>query len=224
MANFTQEFVDFFKELGKNNHREWFHANKKRYENHVKKPFYAFVQLLIEEMKKVEPELDIEVKNTVFRINRDIRFSKDKSPYKNFVAAAISRGGRKDMQYPGVYVHLEPGNFMIAGGCYMPDKENLTKLRRFIIEHPKEIEAAMNDIEFNKIYGGMAEGEKNKILPKEFKEYGKEHPLIFNKQFYYYKSYEDESIFLREDLVDFVMKHFRAGKLWNQLIIKALYS
>ena len=127
------------------------------------------------------------------------------------------------MQYPGVYVHLEPGNFMIAGGCYMPDKENLSKLRRYIIDHPGEIEVALNDSVMINMYGGLAEGEKNKILPKEFKEFGKDHPIIFNKQYYYYRTYQDEGIFLIDDLVEFVMEHYRAGRLWNQVIINALY-
>jgi len=224
MAYFTQEFVDFFKELAKNNNKEWFHANKKRYEQNVKKPFYSFVQSIIDELKKEDPGLKIEVKNTVFRINRDIRFSKDKSPYKNHVAAAISRGGRKDMQYPGIYIHLEPGNFMMAGGCYMPDKENLYLLRKYIIDHPEEIKKALSDPTFVKMYGGLAEGEKNKILPKEFKEHGASHPLIFNKQYYYYKTISDENIFLAEDLLKLVIDHYKGGEPWNQIIRNALYS
>ena len=223
MAYFTQEFIDFFKELAKNNHKDWFHANKKRYESHVKKPFYAFIQDVIDEMKKEDPELNIEVKNTVFRINRDIRFSKDKSPYKNHVAAAVSRGGRKDMQYPGIYIHLEPGNVTLAGGCYAPDKDKLSTLRHYIIQNPEEVKEALNDKKFKKVFGGLAEGEKNKILPKDLKEYGEDHPLIFNKQYYYWKSYEDEKELLRDDLLKFVMDHYDAGKSWNEVIKKALY-
>ena len=224
MRYFTIEFVKFFKDLGKNNNRDWFQANKSRYEQHVKKPFYRFVQDIIEEMKNYDAELNLDVKNAVFRINRDIRFSKDKSPYKNFVAAAISRGGRKDMQYPGIYIHLEPGNFMIAGGCYMPDKTNLSKLRRYIIEHPKEIKSALGNKHFNTMYGGLADGEKNKILPKELKDYGNDHPLIYNKQYYYSSTIPDEGVFLRDDLLMLVMEHFEAGMPWNQVIINALYS
>lgn len=224
MAYFTQEFIEFFKELAQNNHRDWFHANKKRYENHVKKPFYAFIQDVIDVMKKEDPEMNLEVKNAVFRINRDIRFSKDKTPYKNHVGAAVSRGGRKDMQYPGIYIHLEPGNVGLAGGCYKPDKENLSKMRQFIVQNGEEVKAALEDKKFKKVFGGLAEGEKNKILPKDFKEFGNEHPLIFNKQFYYWKEYKDENIILRDDLLQFVMDHYDAGKSWNSIVKKALYS
>lgn len=223
MAYFTKEFIDFFKELAQNNHRDWFHANKKRYENHVKKPFYAFIQDVIDEMKKDDPEMNIQVKNTVFRINRDIRFSKDKSPYKNHMGAAVSRGGRKEMEYPGIYIHLEPGNFGLAGGCYKPEKENLSKMRHYIVNNAEEVKAALEDKKFKKVFGGLTEGEKNKILPKDLKEYGDEHPLIFNKQFFYWKSYEDEKEILREDLLEFVMDHYDAGKPWNEVVKKALF-
>ncbi|NNF37007.1 MAG: DUF2461 domain-containing protein [Saprospiraceae bacterium] len=224
MAYFTHEFIEFFRELAQNNHRDWFHANKKRYDNHVKKPFYAFIQDIIDEMKKDDPEMNLEVKNAVFRINRDIRFSKDKTPYKNHVGAAVSRGGRKDMQYPGIYIHLEPGNVGFAGGCYKPDKENLSKMRHYIVHNPHEVNDALNDKKFKKVFSGLADGEKNKILPKDLKEFGDEHPLIFNKQFYYWKGYEDENILLKDDLLEFVMDHFDAGRSWNEVVKKALYS
>jgi uncharacterized protein (TIGR02453 family) len=224
MAYFTPAFIQFLKDLSRNNNREWFHEHKKTYENEVKKPFYQLVQDIINEMKMEDPELNLEVKNAVFRINRDIRFSKDKSPYKTYVSAAISRGGRKDMQFPGIYVHLEPENFMVAGGCYMPDKENLTKLRRYIVDHPEEVRKALSDKVFIKTYGGLTEGENNKILPKEFKPFGEDHPLIFNKQYYYHRSIEDDNVFLREDLLKVIMDHFKAGKPWNEIIKKAIYG
>ena len=223
MAYFNKGYIDFFKELATNNEKEWFHANKKRYENDVKKPFYAFIQDVINEMKKIDPEMNIEVKNTVFRINRDIRFSKDKSPYKNHMGAAVSRGGRKDMQYPGIYIHMEPGNFGLAGGCYMPDKENLSKLRHYIVQNSSEVSKALSDKKFQAYFGGLAEGDKNKILPKDLKEYGQDHPLIFNKQFYYWKSYEEDEVIIREDLLEFVMDHYDAGKPWNEVIKHAIY-
>src|SRR5690606_31023698 len=89
---FDKDYLDFFKELAANNNRDWFHANKKRYENSVKKPFATFVTDTISKVKdEYDSKLDLEVKNSVFRINRDIRFSNDKSPYKLHSAAIISR-------------------------------------------------------------------------------------------------------------------------------------
>ena len=221
MAYFTKEFNKFFKELTKNNYKEWFHANKKRYEEHVKKPFYAFVADLIEAYKN-EEDISLEVKNAVFRINRDIRFSKDKSPYKNHVGAVISKTGRKDMLYPGIYVNLEAGNLMIAGGCYQLDKVNLQKIREHIVRHPDKANKILKGKAFVAKFGGLHDGEKNKIMPKEFKETVKEIPLIANKQYFYECSYDDENILQRDDLVEFIMEHYQAGKEWNRFLIEAM--
>ena len=98
---FSPDFLQFFKELAANNHKEWFDENRKRYETVVKKPFEVFVQHAIDEMAKLDPRLsELDPKKCIFRINRDIRFSKDKAPYKLNRSAAISVGGRNDMIEP----------------------------------------------------------------------------------------------------------------------------
>jgi len=95
MSYFTQDFIDFFKELSQNNHKEWFHANKKRYEASVKNPFYALLGDIIKEFQKEDPLMNLEVKNAVARINRDIRFSKDKTPYNTTVMSQDGKAFRK---------------------------------------------------------------------------------------------------------------------------------
>ena len=92
---FNHQFVDFFKELSKNNNTQWFNENKKSYETHVKLPFIKFIDDLIIEMSKLDETIAIEAKDAITRINRDIRFSKDKSPYKMHVSAIISAKGKK---------------------------------------------------------------------------------------------------------------------------------
>lgn len=134
-----KEYVLFFKELSANNTTEWFNNNKKRYEQHVKTPFNQLVQEVIDLMKKLDPELKAAPKNSVFRINRDIRFSNDKNPYKNHMAALVSRGGRKDTTYPGIYFHLESIVLSIAGGSYAPPKEQLEKTRKAIVNDLKRV-------------------------------------------------------------------------------------
>ena len=89
MAWFEKEFIAFFLELEVNNHKEWFHENKKRYEQYVKEPFYNFVAEMIKRINKDDPSIAIEPKEAIFRINRDIRFSKDKQPYKNYYHALV---------------------------------------------------------------------------------------------------------------------------------------
>ena len=101
MIYFTKDFIGFFSDLENNNNRDWFHENKKRYETSVKGPFESLVSALISELSKVYPEMTITPKDAIFRINRDIRFSKDKSPYKTHMAALISPGGKKDKTTSG---------------------------------------------------------------------------------------------------------------------------
>ncbi len=214
----NKDFIQFMKDLSQNNNRDWFHSNKKRYEAVVKKPFYELVGNIIEKM-----DLDLEVKNAVFRINRDIRFSKDKSPYKTHVGAVISKGGRKNPMYPGVYLQLSHEGTYIGGGCHSPDKESLTKIRSAIVQDPKRIEKLQKNKKFVQYFPEGIAGDKNKILPKEFKEKGKEIPILFHKQFYYMAHYADDTTVLRPDLADFTIEHYKAAKGWVDFLTETLF-
>lgn len=224
MAHLTKEFTKFFKELAANNQREWFQANKKRYESHVKLPFYEVVAELITRVQKADPEVNLEVKNAVFRINRDIRFSKDKSPYKLHMAAVVSRGGRKNMETPGIYIQFGADALMIAGGCYRPSRENLAKIRRHIVDHPKEAGKLEKGKTFLKYFPGGIGGEKNKILPGEFKEYGDDLPIIFNKQYFYHAEYKGQKYVQDKNIAGFIMKHYKAGEPWMEFLREAIES
>jgi uncharacterized protein (TIGR02453 family) len=102
MSFFTADYLAFFKELAANNHKEWFDANRKRYETSVKEPFKAFTQHLIDELAKKEPAFkELKASDCIFRINRDIRFSKDKTPYKTQCSAVISPNGKKSSSIHG---------------------------------------------------------------------------------------------------------------------------
>ncbi len=101
MNFFNPTFIKFFKDLSSNNSSEWFNENRKIYENEVKKPFALFVETMIGRIKKHEPETKIEPADAIMWINKDIRFSKDKTPYNTHVAANISMMGKKDKSYPG---------------------------------------------------------------------------------------------------------------------------
>lgn len=220
---FTEEYVAFFKGLAANNNKDWFDANRKTYENFVKKPFNNWVQELIDRTKaEIDPSLNLEVKNAIFRINRDIRFSKDKTPYKLHQGAVISSGGRKDMTVPGFYLHLGIGETHIGGGMYMPSKEQLLKIRTYFANNYKEVLKTLKDKKLNEFYPEIL-GEENKVLPKELKPLSEGKPLLFKKQFYYMKNYEDaEDLILNPKLTDIVLEHFKAGHLWNELIKKAI--
>ena len=195
---------------------------QKRYEKDVKGPFNEFVAELIEKAKEVDADINLEVKNALFRINRDIRFSKDKSPYKLHMGAVVSPGGRKNMQIPGIYIHVEAEKLMLAGGCYQPDKVNLQKIRSFIIKHPERVKKMQKDKTFLKFFPNGIGGDKNKILPKEFKGLDEENPLIIYKQFFFHTEYEGEKAVTRTDLVKFILDHYKASAKWSAFLKEAM--
>lgn len=207
----TDSYIRFFKELSANNHKDWFDAHKKTYELDVKKPFYELTQKVIDELKKINPHFDIQPKDAVFRINRDVRFSKDKSPYKLHMAASISTTHKKDWNNPdGIYFQVSPDVVMIAGGLYMPDKEVVHAIRLAIANQSDEFTKIISQKKL-KQWCGEIEGEKNKIIPAEFKVAAENQPLIYNKQFYYWREYPGKKNITRTDLADFISDHYRAS-------------
>lgn len=225
MSYFSPKFIDFFKGLAANNHKDYFDENRKLYTNEVKKPFQQLILDVQKDLGEYDSKINnMELKNSMFRINRDIRFSKDKTPYNLHVSAVVSPYGRKDMQYPGLYMHLSIDECHFGGGMYMPTKENLHKIREAIIQDRKGFEKAMNDKSFKKVYGSLASSDVNKILPKEFKEYGEQYPELFNKQFYYMAKHEGETTILREDLKHFIVQHYQAAQVWDNWFKQALFD
>ena len=222
MTYFTDEFGKFFRALKKNNNRDWFHANKKRYEEHVKDPFYRLIEDVVTGIQKIDSEIQVEPKNAVFRINRDIRFSKDKSPYKAHVAAVVSKHGRKDMQYPGLYLHLGSNELSIAGGCYCPDKDNLTKIRKALMHDIKSYRKLVIAKKFKDTFGEL-NGARNKVLPKEFKSHQEDIPELFLKDFHYLKSYSDNKLITNPKLDQFIVDHFKTGYPLNQWLKDRMY-
>ena len=210
----------FFKELAANNHKEWFGANRKRYEKEVKEPFKKFIGAVIEEIHKTEPELLIEPKDCIFRINRDIRFSKDKTPYKTNVSAVISPGGRKDMSTPGLYMELGPERFAIYGGLYMPDTKLLKQVRTYIANNLVNFKQAYQDKVFVAHYDQI-HGEQNKRIDKEFREVAEMEPLLYNKQFYYYAVLPEKEV-EADNLLDNVMNYYEAAKPVREFLRSAV--
>lgn len=184
MAWFSPDFNRFFIALAANNNKDWFDANRTRYAQAVKEPFEAFVGEMVRRIAQMDPKLRIGPKEAIFRINRDVRFSKDKAPYKLNRSALISRGGRKDMNAPGIYFELGPEAVRIYGGAYMPDKELLHRIRTRIAGDLPKFKKLREDKAFLRHFGGL-QGEVNKRLPTEFQAAAAREPLLFNKQFYF---------------------------------------
>ena len=132
MSHFTEEYHKFFTGLANNNNKEWFDKNRKIYDIYVKEPFRYFVEEMIVRVHADNPDVLINASEAIFRINRDIRFSKDKTPYKTHMSAFISPGGKKAKEDPGIYFQLGVNGIRIYSGIHLPDKENLEKMRRAI--------------------------------------------------------------------------------------------
>ena len=158
--------LTFLEQLEKHNNRVWFHENKKQYET-AKKEIENFINELIPEVKKFDNEIDIlSAKECMFRIYRDVRFSKNKLPYKTNFGAFIAKGGRKGGN-AGYYLHIEPRKSFLGGGVYMPDPDSLKAIRQEIYYNHTEFKKIINNKIFKK-YFNILEGEKLKRPPKDF--------------------------------------------------------
>lgn len=220
MAFFTPDYLNFFKELAANNNKEWFDANRKRYETVVRDPFKEFITLLIDALSKKDPSIDLQAKDAIFRINRDIRFSKDKTPYKLQNSALISKEGRKNKNYPGIYLEFGPEKLAFYGGIYMPDSKQTLKVRSFFKTQSRELESLLSDKNFKDNFGQI-HGEKSKRIPKELQEAAMAQPLIMNKQWYYYKHLPPE-IILGKDLLKTILDLDAKSEPMKEFLIRAI--
>ena len=138
---FSPALSDFLRELKENNSRQWFQANKWRYEEQVRQPALRFIAEFAPYLHRISPRFVADprpVGGSLFRIYRDVRFSKDKSPYKTHLGIQFRHEVGKDVHSPGFYVHLEPGEVMMAAGIWRPDNASLTKIRDAIVEYPEK--------------------------------------------------------------------------------------
>lgn len=218
MAWFSPDFNRFFIELAANNNKDWFHANRTRYENVVKQPFERFVGEMITRVAKVDPKVRIEPKEAIFRINRDVRFSKDKAPYKLNRSALISAAGRKDMNASGIYFELGPEAVRIYGGAYMPDKDALLRIRSRIAKDLTKFRKLREDKDFIKRFGTV-QGEANMRLPPEFQAAAAKEPLLYNKQFYYGAELPPKLV-TSPKLPDLLMEHYAAMAPMNAFLLR----
>lgn len=221
MAYFEKDFLDFFKELAANNNKDWFDENRKRYENIVREPFKVFVTKVIEEVHKIDSSIDISAKDAIFRINRDIRFSKDKTPYKLHVGAVVSQFGRKDKTNPGIYFELGPEHLGIFAGAWGPDKIQLDKIRKHIGANLNKFEELITSTSFLEYFPDGIKGDKNKRLPKDVVEIAQKQELIFNKQFYY-QAFLNPSEITKENLLEIIIEHYKIVKPLNDFFKEAM--
>ncbi len=215
-----KKVLNFLKKLEKNNDRDWFNANKDEYLA-ANEYFIGFVEKLIKGISKFDPEIiGVNAKKSIFRIYRDVRFSKDKSPYKTNFGASITPGGGK-MSSAGYYIHVQPKGSMLAGGKYMPQPKELLAIRNAIVKKPNEYLKIGRAKKF-KEYFGVIHGDKLKTAPKGFP---KDHEMIEHLRLKSYIAYHEkipQKIVTAPDYDKYALKVFRAMKPLNDFIREAI--
>jgi uncharacterized protein (TIGR02453 family) len=209
--------LKFLSDLSQNNDRTWFAENRQYYAE-ARDNYLVFVQAVINEIVRFEPEFrGLEAKQCVFRINRDIRFSTDKSVYKTNFGAFMVPGGKKNGdKFPGYYLHIEPGSSFVAGGAYIPPSPWLNAIRDNIAYNGDSLVKIINDKEYSNYFSGL-EGEKLKLPPRG---YSKDHPhieLIKMKSFLADRSFSDDEV-TDPGFFDVVTGAFRAMKPLNDFL------
>lgn len=215
------EFNQFFIELAANNHKQWFDENRKRYETVIKKPFEEFTALLINAVNKENPKVNPLPKQCIFRINRDIRFSKDKTPYKLNRSAAININGRKDMSPTGLYVELGPEHVRVYRGIYQLERADIYKVRSYMSRNNNKLQNLIQDKDFEKLFGDI-NGVKAKRIEKELRESAEKQPLLLNKQWYVYNTMDPSEV-TSPNLIDKVMDRYRVADPLSKFLAKALH-
>jgi len=219
---FTKETFDFLRRLADNNDREWFNAHKSEYETFVREPALYFIRAMQPEFRRFAPHFvasDKKVGGSLMRIYRDVRFGKNKSPYKTNIGIQFRHEVGKDIHAPGLYLHIEPHEVFVGAGIWHPDGVILKKIRIYIDAHPTRWNDAIHDTQFCE-YFHMA-GDCLKRAPKG---YPMDHPMIAElkrKDFIGIAPLFPELI-LQEDLTELVAGYFEVAQLLMQQLCRAV--
>lgn len=214
-----QTSMDFLARLRENNDRTWFKANKPLYDE-ARREFEQFVDALIFVARDVDPDVDVlSARECTFRIYRDIRFSKDKSPYKTNFGAVIARGGRKS-PFAGFYVHLEPNESFVGGGAYMPGSKHLKAIRTAIYQKTGEYKKIIRAAAFKKYFNGIY-GERLKRGPRDFPKDFEDMELLKNKHYAVIHTVDD-SFWTSEKLFENLARIFKTQLPLNRFLNKAI--
>jgi uncharacterized protein (TIGR02453 family) len=224
---FSQESLDFLKKLEnkKNNNKIWFDKNRETYENYIKSPIRALIDNLAGELFKIDTTLVVNYKS-IFRINRDIRFTKDKTPYKTMTSASFCFNTIKKPELPQFYFHLSPSEFLFAGGQYSTDPDKLKKIRRKIYNEFNYFIKIISENNFRNEYKQIS-GDKLTNLPRGYEhlKFDKINMLLIElmkmKQYYVYKTYKPEIAFNTE-LVNLIISNVNLSYNFTKFLNEAL--
>ncbi len=211
--------LNYLSQLKKNNNRDWFNENKHLYED-AKSKFEEFVNILIPKIKEFDKDIDVtSAKECTYRIYRDVRFSKNKEPYKPNMGAYISKGGKKS-KFAGYYLHIEAGASFAGGGIYCPQPKVLKTVRTNIFEDADEIKSILSNKKFSSTFPKMY-GEKLKTAPRGFPKDFLDIGLLNYKSYTVVKNLKNEDLlsntFLHELLIT-----FKTQKPFNDYLNKVI--
>jgi uncharacterized protein (TIGR02453 family) len=221
MTALSKNTLQYLSELMQNNNRDWFLDNKKRFDD-ARQEFESFIDALILEIAKFDPAIaHHRAKDCIFRIYRDVRFSKDKSPYKTHFGAHVTAAAKRSEIHSraGYYIHIEPGVSMLAGGAYLPQGPWLKAIRQEIAFNGEEFRKVLNAKDFVKHFGQM-EGEKLKKAPKEYDADHPEIELLKHKSFLASNKCPDGQV-TSEDFLSYSTEVFRALFPFDQFLNRA---
>lgn len=212
--------LDFLKDLANNNHKEWMDANKKRYLQ-AKENVIELVNDVIAKTSSFDPSIStLEPKKCLFRINRDIRFSKNKEPYKTNFGAFLVEGGKKSGN-PGYYIHIQPGNNFLGGGIYQPPAETLQKVRQEIDYNGKDLKAIINDDGFREVYPELHTADSLKTAPKGYPKDHEHIELLQLKHYVFMRKAADKEV-IAQNFADHIAADFKVLYPFNQFLSRAL--
>lgn len=198
---------DFLKTLKKNNNREWFQQNKSQFEA-ARNKFETLVNLLIGEVSKIDKNItSLNSKDCTFRIYRDVRFAKDKSPYKTNFGAFIAKGG-KNSGNAGYYIHIEPGSCFLGGGIYMPPANILKAVRTEILENTEDFKAIIHNKLFIEEFGNITDDNPLKSPPRGFPADFPDIDLLKYRNYTVIK-YLSDKFLLSDTLIEEIINTFR---------------
>jgi uncharacterized protein (TIGR02453 family) len=216
----SKDTFQFLQQLKKNNHKEWFDENRALYTS-LRKEFENFINLVIGEISQFDKEASqTTAKASIFRINRDIRFSNDKLPYKTNFGAFMAKGGRKGAN-AGYYIHIEPGACFLAGGIYMPSGPMLKAIRNEIFENFDEFSSIIHKESFIRHFGHEFWGDKLITAPKGFPKDFRGIEYLKYKHYTLVKN-EPDKIYISSGFINEIRDVFQAMVLFNNFLNRAV--
>lgn len=215
----TKQYTQFFKGLEANNSKDWFDLHRKEYEEFVRQPFLELLEALIPKVKDLEPAISLNAKDAVFRINRDIRFSNDKTPYNTLMKAGFSPEGKKS-ELPGFYLGIGSEYVHVGGGLFNLKAQQLEKVRVLIKNNTTEFIDLLDSASFKTTFGTL-QGDKSKRLKKDFLEVAERTSHIHRKQFYAMQKLDLAPLLGKEKLANVILDHFKEISHLNNFLNKA---